>query len=63
MLWASFLKTHWHISKHTINISCCFIINPSGEISKDYKLDGYRGIGMPRIGNTCVPEINFNKPN
>lgn len=26
-------------SKHTIKISC-YIINPSGEISKDYKLDG-----------------------
>lgn len=45
---AGFLKTHWHIySKHTINISRCYIINPSGEISKHYKLDGYRCIGVP----------------
>lgn len=58
-----FLKITLACRKHTINISCCYIINPNGEISKHYKFDDYRCIGVPQIGNTCVPEINFYKPN
>lgn len=49
--------------KNTININCWDIVNPKGEISKHYKWDDYRRIGVPHIGNKGVPEVKFYKPN
>lgn len=49
--------------KNTININCWDIANPKKEISKHYEWDDYRHIGVPQIGNTSVPEVNFYKPN
>lgn len=57
-----FLNITLACSKHTINTNC-YVINPNGEVSKHYKLHGYRHIGVPQIGNMGVPEINFYKPN
>lgn len=49
--------------KNIININCWDIVNFKGEISKYYKWDDYRRIGVFYIGNKGVFEVKFYKFN